>query len=105
MTLVGAETGPGRAPSAEAKVLPQAGEMDRLRMNRVDMERAAQISRGHFYTLAEVDRLVDELPPVPHVTLNRPRPPWPIWNTPFIVVLSLAMLGTEWVLRKRQQLL
>jgi len=104
-TLTGTETGPGRPPSAEARVLPPPGEMDRLRMNRADMVRAAQISRGRFYTLADVDRLLDELPPVPHVTLNQPRPPWPIWNSAFIVLLGLALAGGEWVLRKRQQLL
>lgn len=104
-TLTGTDTGPGRPPSAEARVLPPPGEMDRLRMNRVELEQAAQISRGRFYTLLDVDRLLDELPPVPHVTLNQPRPPCPIWNTPFIMLLGLALVGSEWLLRKRQQLL
>jgi uncharacterized membrane protein len=100
-----------RAPNSdkprvvETRVLPPPGEMDQLRMNRDDMEQAAQISRGRFYTLADVDRVIDELPPVPHVTLNQPVPPWPLWNTPLIVVLGLSLIASEWILRKRHHLL
>jgi uncharacterized membrane protein len=101
-TLAGVE---GRAPTADARMLPPPGEMDRLRMNRADMERAAQLSRGKFYTLPDALKLPDELPPLPRVTLHQPRPPYSIWNTPLIVVLGLSLLGGEWLLRKRQQLL
>ena len=69
------------------------------------IERAAQTARGHFYTIADADRLLEELPPLPRVTLHQPRPPWPVWNTPAVFLLALALVGGEWVLRKRQQLL
>lgn len=95
----------GRPPSAEARVLPPPGEMDRLRLNRTELERAAQVSRGRFYTIADADKMIDELPPLPRVTLHQPRPPWPVWNTPAVFVLALTLVGGEWVLRKRQQLL
>src|SRR6202042_579056 len=64
---------PGAKPQAAAMVLPPPGEMDRLQMNRADLERAALVSRGKFYTLADADRLPEELPPLPRVTLNQPR--------------------------------
>src|SRR5262249_10770783 len=101
-TLTGVD---GRPPTTDARVLPPPGGMDRLRMNRPDMERAAQLSRGRFYTLSDAVKLPDDLPPLPRVTLHQPRPPWPIWNTPLVVLLGLSLLGGEWLLRKRQQLL
>src|SRR5262249_41257066 len=52
----------GRVPFAEGKVLPPPGEMDRLRMNQPELERAASESRGKFFNLADADALVDELP-------------------------------------------
>jgi uncharacterized membrane protein len=101
-SLAGVE---GRAPTADARVLPPPGEMDRLRMNRSDLERAAELSRGKFYTLPDALKLPEELPPLPRVTLHQPRPPYPLWNTPFVVLLGLSLLAGEWLLRKRQQLL
>ena len=100
-----APTPSGVKPQAAAVVLPPPGEMDRLQMNRPDLERAALVSRGRFYTLADVDRLPAELPPLPRVTLNRPRPPWAIWNQPAVFALAITLLTGEWLLRKRRQLL
>jgi hypothetical protein len=95
----------GASPQAAATVLPPAGEMDRLQMNQPDLVRAALVSRGRFYSLADADRLPEELPPLPRVTLNQPRPPWPLWNHPAVFALAVALLGGEWLLRKRQHLL
>jgi hypothetical protein len=95
----------GAKPQADAKVLPPPGELDRLQMNQPDLERAALVSRGRFYTLADAERLPEELPPLPHVTLNQPRPPWPVWNQPAVFALAMVLVGGEWLLRKRQQLL
>ncbi|HEY1378934.1 MAG TPA: VWA domain-containing protein [Gemmataceae bacterium] len=100
-----APTPPGAKPQAAATVLPPPGEMDRLQMNRPDLERAALVSRGRFYTLADAERLPEELPPLPRVTLNQPRPPWPLWNHPAVFGLAIALAGGEWLLRKRRQLL
>jgi hypothetical protein len=74
-------------------------------MNRPDLERAALVSRGRFYTLADADRLPEELPPLPRVTLNQPRPPWPLWNHPTVFGLAMVLVTGEWLLRKRQRLL
>ncbi|MFL5331180.1 MAG: VWA domain-containing protein [Gemmataceae bacterium] len=102
--LVAPDSGPGTPPHADARVQAPPGEMDQLRMNRGDMEQAAQISRGHFYTLATASKLLDELPPMPRVTLHQPRPPRPIWNLPFMFLLTIGLITAEWALRKRQGL-
>jgi hypothetical protein len=90
---------------AECKVLPPPGEMDRLRMNQPAMERAAELSQGRFYNLADADRLIDDLPAGTRVSLNTPRPPWLIWNNVAMFGLVIGLLTSEWVLRKRKHLL
>ncbi len=95
----------GPKPSAECRVLAPPGEMDQLRMNQADMERAAAESHGRFYTLANADQLPDDLPSGVRVTLNAPGPPALIWNHTLMFVLALGLLSGEWVLRKRKHLL
>jgi hypothetical protein len=95
----------GPRPQVETRVLPPPGELDRLRMNQSEMEQAARESRGRFYTLADADRLVAELPSGTRVTLNQPRPPWPLWNHAIVFVLALGLLTSEWILRKQRRLL
>jgi hypothetical protein len=92
-------------PRAEARVLTPPGEMERLRMNQADMERAAEESHGRFYTLAEADRLVAELPVGTRVTVNAPGPPYLVWNHFALFLLALMFLSTEWLLRKQKNLL
>jgi hypothetical protein len=92
-------------PRAEARVLTPPGEMERLRMNRADMERAAEESHGRFYTLADADRLVAELPVGTRVTVNAPGPPYLVWNHFALFLLALGFLTAEWVLRKQNNLL
>jgi CheY-like chemotaxis protein len=105
-TLVSpASSGPGGPARAEARVLPPPGEMDRLRPDLAMLERAAAESGGKAYTLADADRLPDELPAGSRVALNQPRPPWLLWNQWWVYGLCVVLLGTEWVLRKRRHLL
>ncbi len=92
-------------PQAECKVLAPPSEMERLRMNQTEMELAASTSSGKFYTLAEADRLPDELPTGNRVTVNSSGPPWLLWNASGLFVLALGLLSTEWLLRKQKNLL
>jgi hypothetical protein len=100
-----APTVQGPKPLAECRVLAPPGEMDQLRMNQADMERAAAESHGRFYTLANADQLPDDLPSGVRVTLNAPGPPALIWNHTLMLFLALGLLSGEWVLRKRKHLL
>jgi hypothetical protein len=95
----------GPKPRAEARVLTPPGEMERLRMNQADLERAAEESQGKFYGLVEAKNLVRELPVGTRVTVNAPGPPYLIWNHFAIFLLALAFLTAEWIMRKQSNLL
>jgi hypothetical protein len=92
-------------PQAECKVLAPPGEMERLRMNQAEMEAAASATQGKFYALADFDRLAAELPKGRRVAVNVPGLPWIVWNASPLFVLLLALLTTEWLLRKQKNLL
>jgi hypothetical protein len=92
-------------PHAECRVLPPPGEMDRVRMNQQDMERAADETHGHFYTLADADNLLQDLPAGTRVALNSTHPPLLLWNRPAVFLLAMVLLTAEWFLRKRKHLL
>ncbi|MFL5242168.1 MAG: VWA domain-containing protein [Gemmataceae bacterium] len=92
-------------PKAECRVLAPPGEMDQLRMNQTDLEKAAEESHGHFYTLANVKNLFDDLPAGTRMTVNAPGPPLQLWNHWLVFLLVLMIVTTEWILRKRLHLL
>jgi hypothetical protein len=92
-------------PHAECKVLAPSGELEQLRMNQGELERAAAASDGKFYTLADADRLVDELPAGSRVTVNAPGPPATLWNSAWLFLLALGFLSAEWLFRKQKNLL
>ena len=103
LTLNDATKGKNK-PHAEARVLPPAGERDRLDMNRGEMIRAATESRGKFYTLANVDELLNDLPEAERVPLNQPCPPLSVWNHAGLYALMVLLLGLEWWVRRRERL-
>jgi hypothetical protein len=93
-----------KLPQAEGRVLAPPGEMELLRMNQPDMERAAEEARGKFYSLAEADRLVAELPAGARVSVGS-KGKFEVWNNPLIFMVALLFLSVEWLLRKRKHLL
>ncbi|MBL8798077.1 MAG: VWA domain-containing protein [Planctomycetia bacterium] len=95
----------GAKPRAECKVLPPPGEMEKLRMNQVDLERAAEQTRGKFYTLNHATQLLDDLPAGTRLSLSTPGPPWLLWNHLTMFLLVVGLFTGEWVLRKRKHLL
>ncbi len=95
----------GARPRAECKVLAPPGEMENLRMNQPELERAAEESKGRFYTLAEADHLLDDLPTGSRVTVNVPGEPWLVWNYFVLFLMALGSITTEWVLRRQVNLL
>jgi hypothetical protein len=92
-------------PRAECRVLAPPGEMDRLRMNQAEMERAAEETHGRFYTLADADRVPEELPAGNRVTVRAPGPPFLIWNHAALFAAAMLFLTSEWLLRKEKNLL
>ena len=96
---------PNPKPRAECRVLAPPGELERVRMNQAEMERAAEESHGRFYTLADADRLPEELPAGNRVTVSAQGPPWLVWNHAALFLVTLMLLTTEWLLRKQENLL
>ena len=92
-------------PRAECKVVAPPGEMYGLRMNRSEMEAAAEESHGKFYTLTSADRLLQDLQVGNRVTVSSSGQPWLIWSTPLVFLVAVLLLTTEWLLRKRANLL
>ncbi len=87
-------------PATDFQVLPPAGETARSQMDAVELARAAAESKGKFYRLNTVSRLLDDLPsgnPVPIESL----PSMSLWNRWPVLLLFLVLLIGEWLLRKR----
>ena len=93
----------GSLPTTAFGVDPPAGEREKTQMNEAELVRAATTSGGKFHTPFDVDSLASELPKPQQVPLDTD-PPIPLWNTWPVLVLFLTLLVTEWVLRKRAQM-
>jgi hypothetical protein len=93
----------GGIPAASFRVEPPAGEAERVQMNEPELIRAAEVSGGKFYTPLTAAGLLKDLPTPQKVPLDTD-PPIPLWNTWPVLALFLTLLGAEWVLRKRKQM-
>jgi hypothetical protein len=95
---------PGDPPEARFAVVAPPGELSRPEMDRAALSAAAEATRGRFYTFADADKMLAELPagrPVPIENL----PPLEIWNRWWMISLFLVCLIGEWILRKRKGML
>jgi Mg-chelatase subunit ChlD len=95
----------GEQPSAEGVVELPPGELDRLRMNAVEMRQAADVSQGRFYTLATADNVLTDIPPGIRQSFSTTQPPFVAWNHAMVFSLVMLLLTAEWFLRKRKHLL
>jgi hypothetical protein len=93
----------GGMPTATFRVDPPAGEFERVQMNQAELARAAELSGGKFYTPSTTETLLSDLPRPQKVPLDTD-PPIALWNTWPVLGLFLALITTEWILRKRKQL-
>jgi hypothetical protein len=108
---------PGRsAPTAAARVLPPLHERERVGLNQSHLEKAAALSQDTpdkaggrsqrtFYTLADAEKVFDDLKDLRPVPLKESRDPVELWNDPLVYLLVVLLLGSEWLLRKRERLL
>lgn len=95
---------PGSPPSAQFSVVAPPGEFARLEMDAAALAAAAETTRGKFYTIANADRLIDELPAGRRAPIEN-LPPISIWNRWWLLAAFLAAITSEWVLRKRKGML
>lgn len=95
---------PGSPPTARFSVVAPPGEMARLEMDAAALTAAAETTHGKFYTLADADHLLAELPAGRRVPIEN-LPPISIWNRWWLLSAFLLAITTEWILRKRKGML
>ena len=90
----------GETVSRTFKVVSPPTESTRLEMDKTDLTLAAKTSQGEFYTIESISDLLKRLPAGRHVRIES-LPPEPLWNTSILICLFVALLITEWLLRKK----
>lgn len=91
---------PGRPPSREFRVQSPPGELAEVQMKAADLQAAAKASDGQFYRVSDTGKLLAALPPGRHVRVES-LPPEPLWNLPWLPVVFVGLLASEWLLRKK----
>ncbi len=91
-------------PAAEFAVTAPPGEQANLRANADEMQFLAKHSRGRFYTAATASQLLDQLPAGQPARIGG-LPPLPLWNSPWIALLFVVLLTSEWLLRRHARML
>jgi len=91
-------------PSTDFRVEEPLGELARRGLDRRELQQAAEVSRGAYFSLAEAAQVPDDLPAGAPVPLKS-QDPLPLWNRPELLILFTLVLTTEWLLRKRFRLL
>jgi hypothetical protein len=81
-------------------VAEQGQEQIGVPLNSVELQQAAKISGGKFYDWPQADRLLRDLPRGQRVRVES-LPAEPIWNSPLVAGLFVAILTVEWLVRKR----
>jgi hypothetical protein len=90
--------------AASIEVVAPPGEFAQLELDRAGLTAAATTTRGKYYSLAEADRLFQELPRGRRVTLET-LPPIELWNRWWMLLAVSTCLISEWILRKRKAML
>jgi hypothetical protein len=92
---------PGRVSTADFAVAPPQTELARVQMDATEMQRAAELTKGRYYTHKDASHLIDDLPEGRQVPVES-LPPLPLWNRWPLLALVLGLLIVEWLLRKRK---
>jgi hypothetical protein len=93
----------GPIPATSFRVDAPINEFEHIEMNSPELVRAALATGGKFYTPLTAATLLADLPKPSPVPLDTD-PPLALWNTWPVLCLFLVLLSTEWVFRKRQQM-
>ncbi len=92
----------GTTDVARFEIRQPPPELARVVVNRPGLSGAAEISGGKSYTPATVHQLSLALPRHPS---RAELPPQPLWNSHYVMVLFVVVLGCEWMLRRRYGML
>lgn len=91
-------------PAVDFRVEAPVRELQNRSLARAELVETAQATHGGYYTLANVDRLPDDLPTGQAVPLESGEPIL-LWNRWELLVLFVMLLVGEWGLRKRFRLI
>jgi len=91
---------PGNAPTASFTVTSPPGELAEPRMNQAELAYAAEVTGGRFYTSANAEQLLSDLPVGRHVPMEALQQ-HSLWNSWWLATLFVAVLTGEWLLRKK----
>ena len=92
---------PDTPPAVRFSVIAPPGEYARPEMDSAGLAAAAEMTHGKFFTIADADQLLAELPAGRRVPIEN-LPPIPIWNRWWLMSAFFVCLTTEWILRKRK---
>jgi hypothetical protein len=95
---------PGKPAAQRFTVVAPPGEQARLEMDAADLQQAARLTQGKYYTIRTADQLAKDLPRGRQVRIES-LPPTPIWNSSLWAGLFVALILTEWLWRKRAGML
>ncbi len=95
---------PGNPPAVRFAVVAPPGEFARPEMDATALAAAAETTHGKFYTIADADHLLADLPLGRRVPIQN-LPPIPIWNRWWLLTAFLSCITAEWILRKRKGML
>lgn len=90
--------------STEFRVQAPPGEMAELKADLTAMESLATVSRGRLYRIEALNQLLEELPGGASSELTN-LPPTPLWNRWWVALLFVALIGSEWLLRRKYRML
>ncbi len=92
------------ATSVTFTVTAPPGEQANLRSDWRGLQSLAEQSHGKFFTAANAENWVRELPKGTSVRRGS-LPPLPLWNSPWVAVLIVCLLTGEWILRRTSNML
>ncbi len=93
----------GPSVTATFRVDAPINEFEKIEMNEPELIGAAESTGGKFYSPLDAGSLLKDLPKPSKVPLETD-PPIPLWNTWPLLTLFLVLVTTEWVFRKRKQM-
>ena len=88
--------------TTEFQVTDLNPEMANTDMQLARLKRIADITGGECLTLAEFNKLSDVVDREPHVTTTLTD--HSLWSYGWVAVLVIALMGIEWILRRRYDL-
>ena len=94
---------PENSPSTDFRIEAPVRELKLRGMDRSELMRAAEVTRGRYYSLARATTLPEDIPRGRPVAIHS-EDPIRIWNRWELLILFCVLLTSEWLLRKRLRL-